>query len=59
MYIYNMPYVERMQLCKILDEQDRWEELATVHMQYDLRTINVCIYKFIYFFGTNYYYYFR
>lgn len=54
-----MPYVERMQLCKILDEQDRWQELATVHMQYDLRTINVCIYKFIYFFGTNYYYYFR
>lgn len=28
MYIYEMPYFIRMELCKILNQNDKWEELA-------------------------------
>ena len=27
-YIYNLPYIERSELCKILNEENKWEELA-------------------------------
>lgn len=27
-YIYNLPFCERTELCKILNQSDKWEELA-------------------------------
>ena len=27
-YIYNLPYIERSELCKILNEENKWEALA-------------------------------
>lgn len=40
MYIYHLPYQERQQLCYILDQNNKWEELAGAHMQFDLLTID-------------------
>ncbi|KAJ8925155.1 hypothetical protein NQ315_001340 [Exocentrus adspersus] len=39
MYIYHLPYEERKQLCHILDQNNRWEELGGSQMQYDMLTI--------------------
>lgn len=47
MYIYHLPYNERKDLCYILDNNDKWEELAAVYMKYDLQTIDM-IKKVIY-----------
>lgn len=27
-YIYQLPALERLEICKILDKDDKWEELA-------------------------------
>lgn len=27
-YVYDIPYFERMELCRILDQNDKWEELG-------------------------------
>lgn len=27
-YIYQLPFLERSELCKILNQNDKWEELA-------------------------------
>lgn len=27
-YIYHLPFFERSELCKILNQNDKWEELA-------------------------------
>lgn len=40
MYIYHLPYQERHELCYILDQNNKWEELAGAHMQYDLPTLD-------------------
>ncbi|CAH0551580.1 unnamed protein product [Brassicogethes aeneus] len=39
MYVYNMPYAERKQLCDVLDQNNKWEELGGIHMKFDLITI--------------------
>ncbi|KAI4487172.1 hypothetical protein M0804_005321 [Polistes exclamans] len=38
-YIYQLPALERFEICKILDQDDQWEELAGKWMQYDVSTI--------------------
>lgn len=34
-----MPHTERRNLCRILDQNNRWEELAGTHMKYDVLTM--------------------
>nr|CAH7740523.1 unnamed protein product [Callosobruchus chinensis] len=36
MYIYLLPYEERQELCYILDQNDKWQELGGVHMKYSI-----------------------
>lgn len=31
-YVYNLPFFERSELCKILNQNDKWEELAGKHI---------------------------
>ena len=38
-YIYQLPFFERSELCKILNQNDKWEELAGTWMEYDVLTI--------------------
>lgn len=38
-YIYHLPFFERSELCKILNQNDKWEELAGTWMEYDVLTI--------------------
>lgn len=38
-YIYQLPFFERSELCKILNQNDKWEELAGTWMTYDVLTI--------------------
>ncbi|KAF7988178.1 hypothetical protein HCN44_007672 [Aphidius gifuensis] len=38
-YIYDLPYLVRLQLCKILNNNNKWMELAGTWMQYDTLTI--------------------
>ncbi|RZF45921.1 hypothetical protein LSTR_LSTR008298 [Laodelphax striatellus] len=40
MYIYDLPYLERKNLCDILDIHDKWKELGGIHMTYDVATLN-------------------
>lgn len=40
MYIYHLPYQERQELCYILDQNNKWEELGGKHMQYDILTLD-------------------
>lgn len=40
MYIYEMPYLPRRDLCYILDQNNKWEELGAVHMRYDAATLD-------------------
>ncbi|KAK2577976.1 hypothetical protein KPH14_008411 [Odynerus spinipes] len=39
-YIHQLPALERSKICKILDQNDKWEELAGRWMQYDVSTIH-------------------
>lgn len=39
MYIYHLPYEERKELCHILDQNNKWEELGGSRMKYDMITI--------------------
>ncbi|XP_018334965.1 serine/threonine-protein kinase pelle [Agrilus planipennis] len=39
MYIYQLPHLERRELCRILDQNKTWEELAVSHMKYDTFTV--------------------
>lgn len=39
-YIYHLPFFARSALCKILNQNDKWEELAGVWMEYDVLTIH-------------------
>ncbi|XP_076163559.1 serine/threonine-protein kinase pelle [Ptiloglossa arizonensis] len=39
-YIYQLPFLERSELCKILNQNDKWEELAGIWMNYDALTIH-------------------
>lgn len=41
MYIYDLPHAEMKDLCRILDQNNKWEELAGTHMKYDNLTIQV------------------
>lgn len=43
MYIYDLPFKEMRDLCAILDENDKWLELAGSHMGYDNATIQASI----------------
>lgn len=47
MYIYNLPHRERRDLCRILDQNKKWEELAGTYMKYDVLTIQVCTIQII------------
>ncbi|CAK9798152.1 Pelle-like serine/threonine-protein kinase pik-1 [Anthophora plagiata] len=38
-YIYQLPFFERSELCKLLNQDDKWEELAGTWMDYDVLTI--------------------
>ncbi|KAI4481603.1 hypothetical protein M0802_013903 [Mischocyttarus mexicanus] len=38
-YIYQLPASERFEICKILDQDNKWEELAGKWMQYDVSII--------------------
>lgn len=38
-YIYQLPFLTRSELCKILNQNDKWEELAGIYMKYDVLTI--------------------
>lgn len=38
-YIYDLPFSQRAELCKILNQNDKWEELAGNWMKYDVLTI--------------------
>ncbi|XP_046387837.1 mitogen-activated protein kinase kinase kinase 4-like [Ischnura elegans] len=38
-YVYDLPYVERKELCRILDCNDKWEELGGKYMNFDVMTI--------------------
>lgn len=40
MYIYHLPYQERQELCYILDQNNKWEELGGVHMKYDVPSLD-------------------
>lgn len=40
MYIYLLPYQERQELCYILDQNNKWEELGGTHMQYDIPSLD-------------------
>lgn len=46
LFIYELPYVERKELCMILDENDKWLELASRHMGYNSGTIQVTVFLF-------------
>ncbi|XP_011870813.1 PREDICTED: serine/threonine-protein kinase pelle [Vollenhovia emeryi] len=37
-YIYHLPFLERLEFCKIMNQNDKWEALAGA-MQYDVLTI--------------------
>lgn len=39
MYVYNLPYQERKELCKILDQNNKWEELGGSYMEFDHMTL--------------------
>ncbi|XP_043262635.1 serine/threonine-protein kinase pelle isoform X2 [Colletes gigas] len=43
-YIYQLPFFERSEFCKILNQNDKWEELAGTWMEYDVLTIQ-CLRK--------------
>lgn len=45
-YIYNMFYNERRKLCRLLDDGDKWKELAG-HMQFGISTIHVSIFTLL------------
>ncbi|XP_046814894.1 serine/threonine-protein kinase pelle [Vespa crabro] len=38
-YIYQLPVLERLEICKLLDQDNKWEELAGKWMQYDVSFI--------------------
>ncbi|XP_049787337.1 interleukin-1 receptor-associated kinase 1-like [Schistocerca cancellata] len=39
-YIYQLPYYEHKELCRLLDHNDKWEELGGKHMNFDMMTIH-------------------
>ncbi|XP_046747701.1 pelle-like serine/threonine-protein kinase pik-1 [Diprion similis] len=39
MYINNLPWLERQELCRLLNQNDKWEELAGKWMKYDISTV--------------------
>lgn len=41
MYIYQLPHAERKELCRILDQNNTWEDLGGNYMQYNVFTIQV------------------
>lgn len=40
-YVYDLPYFERKELCRILDHNDKWEELGGKYMNFDVMTIQL------------------
>lgn len=45
-YIYHLPHTERKMLSRILDRNDKWEELGEKYMKYDFLTIQVYVFLF-------------
>lgn len=43
-YVYDIPFLERKQLCRILDLDDHWKDLAGLHMGFCVFDIQVCHY---------------
>lgn len=41
MYIYELPYEINKELCRLLDHNDDWKELAGVYMKYSAFDVNV------------------
>ncbi|XP_017786598.1 PREDICTED: serine/threonine-protein kinase pelle-like [Nicrophorus vespilloides] len=41
MYIYELSHRELQDLCRILDQNNKWEELGGTHMNYDVLTMQV------------------
>lgn len=41
MYIYQLPFEINKELCRLLDGDDDWKELAGVHMRYSAFDVNV------------------
>lgn len=39
MFVYNLPYCERKSLCRLLDINDKWEELGGIYMKFDVLTL--------------------
>ncbi|BES90853.1 Death domain [Nesidiocoris tenuis] len=39
MFIYDMPYATRRTLCSIMDSNNKYEELAGVHMKFDVGSV--------------------
>ncbi|GIY31145.1 hypothetical protein CEXT_359841 [Caerostris extrusa] len=40
-YIHQLPFQPRRELCRILDADTRWEELGGIHMDYDVKTLTL------------------
>ncbi|XP_041985260.1 serine/threonine-protein kinase pelle [Aricia agestis] len=40
MYIYDLPFPINKELCRLLDNEDYWKELAGVHMKYSAFDVN-------------------
>ncbi|GFS77321.1 hypothetical protein NPIL_372911 [Nephila pilipes] len=40
-YIHDLPFQPRRELCRILDADRRWEELGGIHMAYDVTTLTL------------------
>ncbi|GIX81179.1 hypothetical protein CDAR_254611 [Caerostris darwini] len=41
MYIHQLPFQPRRELCRILDADRRWEELGGIYMEYDVTTLTL------------------
>lgn len=41
MYIYELPFEVNRELCRLLDNDEEWKELAGVHMRYSPFDVNV------------------
>ncbi|KAF4527340.1 hypothetical protein B566_EDAN001117 [Ephemera danica] len=39
-YVYDLPYPVHRELCRLLDQNDKWEELAGMYMKYNMQEIS-------------------
>lgn len=55
MYIYELPFEINKELCRLLDNDDDWKELAGIHMKYSAFEVNV---SFVFYVSMYIYYVF-